>query len=62
MKKRGYIHKSPLDKNLAIDTNIQNELVNTIDEQKNIIKQKTVIVIYNFFREKIKRGFFLLGF
>jgi len=40
MEKRGYVHKSPLDKNLATGTNIQNELVNTIDEQKNILKQK----------------------
>jgi len=40
MEKRGYIHKSPLNKNLTTGTNIQNELVNTIDKQKNILKQK----------------------
>ena len=40
MKKRGYWHNSPLDKNLATGTNIQNELVNTIDEQKKYFKTK----------------------
>lgn len=40
MEKRGYIHKNPLDKNLAIGTKIQNKLVNTINEKKNILKQK----------------------
>lgn len=40
MKKRSYIHKSPLDKNLAEGTKIQNQYINTIDEQKHILKQK----------------------
>ena len=40
MKKRGYIHKSPLNKNLATGCNIQDQIINTIDEQKKILRQK----------------------
>ena len=40
MKKRGYNHNSPLDKNLATGTNTQNEFVDTVEKQKNILKQK----------------------
>ncbi len=41
LEKRGYIHKSPLDKNLAKGYDIQNKFVNTIEEQKQILKNKT---------------------
>ena len=40
MKKRGYIHKSPLNINLATGCNIQDQIINTIDEQKKILRQK----------------------
>jgi len=40
MKNRGYNHYSPLDKNLAVGEETQNIFINTIKEQKRIIKKK----------------------
>ncbi len=40
MTKRGYNHKSPLDKNLAKDTKKQDVFINTIEEQKEILHKK----------------------
>lgn len=40
MKKRGYSHKSPLDKTLATGKNIQTDFVDTIEKQKKLFKQK----------------------
>jgi len=40
MQKRGYKEKSPLDKKLAIGKSKQNVLINTIEEQKEILKNK----------------------
>ena len=40
MKKRGYKHKSPLDKNLATGKSVQDELIDTIEKQKKLIKNK----------------------
>ncbi len=40
MKKRGYNHQSPLDKNLATGFDTQDNFVNTIEEQKEILKNK----------------------
>jgi len=38
--KRGYKHHTPLDKSLAKGKNIQDTFINTISEQKNILKKK----------------------
>lgn len=38
--KRGYKHYSPLDKKLAKDSNSQQAFINTLKEQKTILKQK----------------------
>lgn len=40
MKKRDYNHRSPLDKNLAIGKDVQDEFVHTIEEQREILKNK----------------------
>lgn len=40
MKNRGYKHLSELDKSLAIGSEVQDIFINTIDEQKNILKLK----------------------
>jgi len=40
MKKRGYKHKSPLDKNLATGKSVQDELIDSIEKQKKLIKNK----------------------
>ena len=40
MKTRGYNHKSPLDKSLAIGEETQKEFVNSIEEQIRILKNK----------------------
>lgn len=40
MEKRGYKHKSPLDEKLAIGSETQTTFVNTLEEQKEILKQK----------------------
>lgn len=40
MKRRGYSHSSPLDKSLATGTKVQTDFVNTVDEQKEILKNK----------------------
>ncbi len=40
MKKRNYQHNSPLDKKLAKGKSIQKKFVNTIKEQKQILKNK----------------------
>ncbi len=40
MQKRGYAHKSPLDKSLALGDSKQKEYVHTPQEQKEIIKSK----------------------
>ena len=62
MEKRGYIYKSSLNKNLATGCNIQDQSLNTIDKQKNILKQKNCDCNIWLFMEKIKRGFLLLVF
>ena len=40
MNKRGYNHKSPLDKDFAIGDEIQNIFVDSIDDQIKILKNK----------------------
>lgn len=40
MEKRGYRHLSPLDKEKASGSSVQDEYINTIDEQKALLKQK----------------------
>jgi len=40
MKKRGYKHNSPLDKNLATGKSVQDELIDSIEKQKKLIKNK----------------------
>jgi len=40
MKRRGYNHNSPLDKQQASGLRRQDVLLNTIDEQKELLKQK----------------------
>lgn len=40
MEKRGYTHSSPLDKKLAVGLDEQKDFVNTISEQKEILKNK----------------------
>ncbi|PIR78498.1 MAG: pyrimidine dimer DNA glycosylase [Candidatus Magasanikbacteria bacterium CG10_big_fil_rev_8_21_14_0_10_36_16] len=40
MTKRGYKHNSPLDKKLATGSNDQKDFINTIKEQKNLLKEK----------------------
>ena len=40
MKKRGYNHKSPLDKSILIGLDYQNEYINTIEEQIEILRNK----------------------
>ena len=37
---RGYQHKTPLDKRSATGEGIQNDFINTIEEQKIILKNK----------------------
>ena len=39
--KRGYKHHTPLDKSLAIGQGEQNFFINTVDEQKIILHNKT---------------------
>lgn len=41
MSARGYRHNSPLDKSLATGKSKQTEFVNTIEEQREILKNKT---------------------
>ena len=38
--KRGYHHKTPLDKRLARGSSVQNVFINTLAEQKVILRQK----------------------
>lgn len=38
--KRGYKHRTPLDKRLAVGSNIQSVFINSIKEQKVILKNK----------------------
>ena len=40
MKRRGYNHHSPLDKRKATGNEIQNEFVNSVEEQIQILKKK----------------------
>ena len=40
MKKRGYNHLTPLNPRLATGKKIQDELIDTIDEQKIILKKR----------------------
>ncbi len=40
IKRRGWNHYSPLDKKLAVGKNTQTDFVNTIPEQKEILKSK----------------------
>ena len=39
-KKRGYVHKSPLDQKYAKGKMIQDELIDLIDDQIKILKTK----------------------
>jgi hypothetical protein len=43
MERRGYVHKSPLDKTLATGSRLQDVFINTIDEQKIILQNKPCI-------------------
>ncbi|NTU98552.1 pyrimidine dimer DNA glycosylase [Candidatus Falkowbacteria bacterium] len=38
--RRGYVHRSPLDKKLASGSKVQSIFINTIQEQKKILKNK----------------------
>ena len=40
MGKRGFFHNSPLDINIAKDSNKQKEFVDSIEEQIRILKNK----------------------
>lgn len=40
MTRRGYKHGSPLDKKLATGVEIQNEFINTMEEQRVLLKNK----------------------
>ncbi|MFA5340111.1 MAG: pyrimidine dimer DNA glycosylase/endonuclease V [Candidatus Omnitrophota bacterium] len=40
MRKRGYLHKSPLSKNLAIGKHRQDKYINSPEEQIRILKSK----------------------
>lgn len=40
MKKRGYNHNSPLDKKLATGEKNQDELIDSLEKQKQILKNK----------------------
>ena len=40
MKKRGYNHNTPLDEKLATGKEIQDELIDSIEEQKTLLKNK----------------------
>ncbi len=40
MKKRGYNHNSPLDKNLATGKSTQDVLIDSIETQKKLLKNK----------------------
>lgn len=40
MENRQYNHQSDLDKKLALGSDIQNQFVHSIDEQKEILKKK----------------------
>ncbi len=41
MLKRGYRHRSPLDKDLAVGKGIQDVYVDTVSEQLDILKKKS---------------------
>jgi len=40
MERRGYNHKSPLDKNKATGSSVQNAQVHTLEEQQTILREK----------------------
>ncbi len=40
MRRRNYAHHSPLDKNLAVGKRHQGVMINTLDEQLEILKNK----------------------
>lgn len=40
MERRGYVHKSPLDKTLATGSDLQDAFVHSIDEQHIILQNK----------------------
>ncbi len=40
MNRRGYHHQSPLDKNLAKGSSVQNIYIDTLSRQREILKQK----------------------
>ncbi len=40
MQKRGYKHKTPLDKTLATGAPTQREFINSVQEQNRILKEK----------------------
>ena len=40
MKKRGFNHRSPLDKNFATDNNIQTDYVDSVERQLTLLKEK----------------------
>jgi len=54
MKKRGYLHKSDLNINLATGKEKQDVFVNTIDEQIEILKNKNCLC-FNFLAVKEKK-------
>jgi len=49
--KRGYNHKSPLDENLATGLKYQDVFINSIDEQREILKNKTCDCLFTFQKE-----------
>lgn len=40
MERRGYAHRSPLDRRLAVGVAIQDKYVDSVEEQRRILKQK----------------------
>jgi hypothetical protein len=46
--RRGYLHHTPLDKRLATGSGNQNVFINTVKEQKVILKQKPCDCFFHF--------------
>jgi len=46
--RRGYLHHTPLDKQLATGSGNQNVFINTVKEQKVILKQKPCDCFFHF--------------
>lgn len=47
MQNRGYKHKSTLDKKLSTGKSMQDQFVNSITEQKNILRSKNCLCFKN---------------